>query len=255
MTVADIIDGAFAILKIRPRTIVVITAVFVIPLELFAAYLNRQNYTDDVGEILEASGNTPFGAFLIISVLGWLIMPFVAAAIAHVVSSWYAAGDLDSSTALRRTFAQTPALLGAFVAIHLIEIVGVVVLVLPVVTIYVVTAPAIAVEGLGAFAGMQRSFELVRRRFWPVLGIIVLGWLVESALGFAIGAVPQLFATLLTERFDWIIVALFNIAAGIITTSVVAGASVLLYLDLRVRTEAMDLVMASEEHFDQSGLT
>ena len=250
MTTADVVDGSFAILKARPRTIVVIAAVFVVPLELFTAYLNRRNYTDDIGDVFSANNNTDMGALVLAMFLGWLIAPFVAAAIAHVVASWYADGDLSSSDALGRMVRQFFPLMGAFIGVHILELFGILVGLLPVVTLFVVTAPAIAIEDLGPIAGMKRSVALVRTRF-SIIGIIVVSMLIEFVIGFAIGAVPQLFASLLTERFDWIIIALFNMAAGIITTSFVAGVSVLLYLDLRVRSEAMDLMMLADEHFEQ----
>ncbi len=41
MTVPDILDGGFAILKRAPATIIGLTAVFVVPVQGLGAWLNR----------------------------------------------------------------------------------------------------------------------------------------------------------------------------------------------------------------------
>ena len=41
MTVSDILDGGFAILKRAPATIIGLTAVFVVPVQALGAWLNR----------------------------------------------------------------------------------------------------------------------------------------------------------------------------------------------------------------------
>src|SRR5437762_4971579 len=41
MTLSDVLDGAFKLLKANARTVLTVTAVFVVPIQLIAAYLQR----------------------------------------------------------------------------------------------------------------------------------------------------------------------------------------------------------------------
>ena len=41
MTVSDILDGGFAIMKRAPATVIGLTAVFVVPVQALGAWLNR----------------------------------------------------------------------------------------------------------------------------------------------------------------------------------------------------------------------
>src|SRR3954465_14902015 len=41
MTVSDVLDGAFKLLKANLRTIMIVTAVFIVPLQLISAFVQR----------------------------------------------------------------------------------------------------------------------------------------------------------------------------------------------------------------------
>ncbi len=107
---------------------------------------------------------------------------------------------------------------------------------------FFVTAPAIVLEGVGPFAGLRRSAQLVRRRFWPTVALVLLLWVVLALFDEAIGAVPSLIALLPgSDRFLWVAVALTGLISGVLLVPVAAAAATLWYLDLRVRTEGLDL--------------
>ena len=102
---------------------------------------------------------------------------------------------------------------------------------------------------------MRRSARLVSRRFWRVLGLALLSVLVEWFFETAIGLLPSLFALFLgTDGIGWVLSAAVAILTQLITMPVVAGITVLIYLDLRVRTEGLDLELDAIEAFPAASL-
>ena len=117
-------------------------------------------------------------------------------------------------------------------------------------TWFLVTAPVMGAEGLGPIEAMRRSARLVSRRFWTVLGLALLSVLVESLVEIAIGFLPTFVSYLLgTDGIGWVLPAVVAILTTLITMPVVAGITVLIYIDLRVRTEGLDLELEAIEAF------
>ena len=248
------------ILKRAPATIIGLTALFVIPLQVLGAFLGRG--TDGIlAEELVEEGNATvdFGptlasgaSALVVQLGSMLALVVVAAAIARLVSAWYVGHDLTTSELLRATLPLTWALFASCVLVHLLEAVAIVGLVLPlaVMTWFLVTAPVIGAERVGPIRAMRRSVRLVNRRFWPVLGAALLGYLVELLFVYAIGLLPLVASLFIgTEGIAWVIPAAVGVATQLITMPFVASVTVLIYLDLRVRTEGLDLELRAGEAF------
>ena len=262
MTIGDILDGAFAVIKARPRVVLTIVVVFVVPLQILIAYLQRDalaglSLLDALDEPTQgASADAGGDLGLAISLLGpMLVLPFVAGAIARLVSAWYAGGDPSAGEAMLAAGRRWWALAAATLLALPLKLAGLVVLVLPglmVVTVFLVTAPAIVVEDLGPIAGMRRSWRLTVRRFWPSMGVAVLSGLVAYLMGQALGAVTTLVGAELSPAFGWILVAAGTSAIALLTTPFVAAATVLVYLDLRIRSEGLDLELAAREHLTRA---
>jgi hypothetical protein len=113
-------------------------------------------------------------------------------------------------------------------------------------------APAIIVlERLDIVAAVQRSFALVKRDFWRILGIRVLAVLVAQLIASAV-AIPFSFGgqilLLAASSTSVMLIALMLLSIGsavsqIITAPFSAGVVVLQYTDSRIRSEAFDLVL------------
>ena len=116
---------------------------------------------------------------------------------------------------------------------------------------WAVAAPALLLEQIGVFASLARSFRLVRGSFWRVLGIGLLTALITSiirqlfVLPFGlIGAL--LSSTQDSDSFAGSLIQLLvsdvgTILAGAVLYPFAAGVSALLYLDLRMRREGLDV--------------
>jgi hypothetical protein len=73
---------------------------------------------------------------------------------------------------------------------------------------------------------------------------------VEQLFLTAIGGIPS-FASLFfgTEGIGWILPAAVGVVSSLVTMPLVAGITVLIYLDLRVRTEGLDLELRAADAF------
>jgi hypothetical protein len=118
-------------------------------------------------------------------------------------------------------------------------------------------APAIVLEGHGVFAGLRRSFALTKGvAFWRVLGITFLAAIVAQFVGELLAVPFTMVALVITavaaqgsETGQIAVTFLSHLSAllsGAVTTPFVAAVTGLLYIDRRMRLEALDVVLLRE---------
>lgn len=254
MTVADVLDGGFAVLKARPLRILGMTAALVVPVNVLLGLVFRDSmestgfelWTEDptvAGEMGQTSGSSPL-ATLLLYVLSGLVLVAVTAAITHLVVSW-AGGHDPSSRELGASAARHwwP-LLASFLVVSLATLAAALLCVVPVLFVgplFVATTPAVAAEGVGPLVAVGRSTSLVTRRYWPVMGTTLLLGIVAVIVSIVLSFVPTALGELLFGVAPWPLLVLGQIASHIVVVPFVGAASALLYLDLRVRTEGLDI--------------
>jgi hypothetical protein len=145
----------------------------------------------------------------------------------------------------------------AGVILLLLGVVALIAVVLAFSTKVSMAGPAIVLEGHGALAGLRRSFALTRgAAFWRILGITLLAGIMASIVGSLLGlpfsAVGIGIAALAgqdTEKGQMVVAFVSHLSAllsGAITTPFVAAVTGLLYIDRRMRLEALDVVLLRE---------
>ena len=262
MTFGDILDGSFKLLKANLRTIVLVSAVFLIPVNLLAAFFQRDllgghgflRLMNDPSLLQEAAYTGPSNAALVGAVLAVLasvlVTPFVGGAVSRVVASSYLGDELAPGAAMRATWARFLALLGAFLLTLVLKGVGLLfclVGALVPMTFFLVTTPAVMVEELGPVQSMARSVGLVRTRFWQVMGVGIVSGLLASLLGNILSTPFTVAALAIGYRWGWILAAIGAILPALVTTPFVAIVATLVYFDLRIRNEGFDLQMIAAE--------
>lgn len=262
LTAADMLDGGLRAWKLAPGTMVALAALFVVPAQVALGVLTRDAVDDtsirtSFADAFAATGpddvETGFagGAFVVGMVLNGLALALVTAGVARLITGWYVGhrhrfGTLATG-ALRRSWA----LIVAWGLVHVVEAVFAVGLLVPAVvamTWYAVVSPVIACEGAGPLRAMRRSYGLCKRRFGVVLGLCLLTALVDAVLSFALGALGALYLELGWPA-GWAVNTAVASASLLVTTPFVAGVATLLYLDLRVRTEGLDIELAVAQRF------
>ncbi|MEV0849617.1 glycerophosphoryl diester phosphodiesterase membrane domain-containing protein [Streptomyces sp. NPDC049954] len=124
---------------------------------------------------------------------------------------------------------------------------------------FVLASPALMLEKQGVIASLRRSAKLVRGSWWRVFGIqlltLVLAVMVQGIIGIPFGLIAAVFGgdqvgNFLVEGgdFGWtylIVSAVGTVIATTFTFPITAGVTVLLYVDQRIRREALDIELAS----------
>ncbi|MFK8846996.1 hypothetical protein [Streptomyces sp. Ac-502] len=119
-------------------------------------------------------------------------------------------------------------------------------------------APALMLEKQGVIASMRRSAKLVRGAWWRILGIQLLTHLLIAVVQMIVQVPATIVAVLLGgESFTawtegngdtgWtflIVLAVGTVITSAVTYPVSAGVTSLLYMDQRIRREALDLELA-----------
>jgi hypothetical protein len=116
---------------------------------------------------------------------------------------------------------------------------------------WAVAAPALLLENLGVFAALRRSYRLVRRSFWRVFGIglltAVIAYIVRQIFTLPFSLIGGLLIGFRDDQgFSGALIQLLitdvgTILAGAVLYPFTAGVAALLYLDLRMRTEGLDV--------------
>lgn len=119
-------------------------------------------------------------------------------------------------------------------------------------------SPALMLEKQSIVKSMSRSTKLVRGSWWRVLGIQLLAGIIANIVA-AIIVVPFTFLAAAlsgegvggfvngTGDLGWtflIISGIGSVIGSMITFPITAGVTVLLYIDQRIRREALDLELA-----------
>jgi hypothetical protein len=140
----------------------------------------------------------------------------------------------------------------------------------------VVATPAVILEGQGPRASLGRSWRLTKRSWWRVFGILLLVELIvlvaSAILGVPFdilravvgsgsggsaggGGLTVVFGTHTTSTSfaATIITAVGGIVSASVTRPVLAGAVALLYVDLRMRREGLDITLQGASSQPDSG--
>lgn len=119
-------------------------------------------------------------------------------------------------------------------------------------------APALLLEELRPIEAIRRSWRLVRGSAWRVLGVLLVAAIIaavaQAVLGTPFSLVSQV--VLISQGGDSatpaggamaasvLIASLGSIAGGVVVTPFLAAVTGLLYIDLRIRREGLDVVLA-----------
>jgi hypothetical protein len=163
MTLPDILDGAFKLLRTNARTVLTITAAFVVPIQVVSAFLQRDLFggraiTDFVSDpsatdAADASNAGDIAATVVALAATVLVLPFVAGAVSRVVAASYLGDDVEPGEALRAAARRWWSLVASWILVHLFEaIVWIAVVLVAIVMIAAGVDGWVALVGLGLVA-------------------------------------------------------------------------------------------------------
>jgi hypothetical protein len=264
LAVGEILDHAIQVYRKNFRAFVTMTAVVVVPLQIVSVLITlsarptRQTTTfttfdgSTVTNRLTTSHDAAVqvGAALLVLCLGLAAGRLAVGACTRGVADAYLGGApanaRDSLTVALHRF-------GSLLLLELLTFpaiaVGLVFCIAPGVWLWVswlVATPVLLVEGVKPTRALGRSFELIKPRWWPAFGL----GLVAVIFQFTVNMSLRLLLIALLLRNQGSSSTAYIVASGVIsatsalfTTPVIAAAFVILYFDLRVRAEGLDLQM------------
>ncbi len=259
--VGEVLDVAFKIYKRHAVPLFKIVLFVVLPLQLLGAivFLSTVDDPDAVtgfGEFDSNSDTEAAGAVVgtvVVSVLGGLAVLLATAACMKAVADAYLRRTPDWKESLRAARSRLGSLIWLTVLFFLLLIPAFIALVIPGIWLaiaWTVAYPVLMLEGIRGRKALGRSYRLVKGRWWPSFGVVVISYLIAAMLQFIVGAlmaVLLLFGVEDSLLGTVVVNAVGNTIAGVIATPFQAAAVALLYFDLRVRKEGLDIELLARD--------
>ncbi len=121
-------------------------------------------------------------------------------------------------------------------------------------TMLSLVTPVVVLENERPVRALARSWQLVRRSFWRVFGITLLAGIIVAIAGGILQLPFTFFGAVLGSGTGGIVILVIGaIAAGTVTRPITAGVTVLLYVDMRMRKEGLDLALRTASGSGQPG--
>jgi hypothetical protein len=218
-TPGEIWSEAFRIYKENAANLLLIVAVVVVPLTLVSA-------------VIVQTGTT-IVSLLVGAAIGIIIWAVLQAAILRGAAQATIGDTVDIEASYRWGLARFGSVLLVALLVGIVVAVGFLLLIIPGFIFLVflsVSEPALIVENRRGTEAMSRSWNLVRGHFWHALVVILVAAIITGVIQGILSAIGG---------DNWFVAWIFTAIAQIITAPFTALVTVLLYLDLRARSEAL----------------
>ncbi len=257
MTIGDILDNSFEVVKLRPRTVLLAHAALAVPLYLVLLVLTTDPMF--IGGFVGPFSLPTLTDFSDRDLLALPILfagpPFVTACagvmMGRLVQLWYVGHEATSTELLKFLIKRMPAVIAAFVLIHLAEAVGLAaagVGLFMAMAFFALTSPILGMEPeTGPITAMKRSASLCSRRPGRVVAVLLVGAVVSLTLTYTMA--PLSIGSALDGVAGRAIWALSGIVLLTVTAPIQGAMMVFLYLDIRVQAEGLDLELRAAEGF------
>lgn len=257
MGVGELIDAAVNLYRVHWKTLMGIVAFVMVPFAFVQSFvLSRAGGGVFTGfDPTSTTEPTPKDvsalllAVLFSAVQGLLLQPFLTAAIARAVADAYLGTEATVGSTYRYAVGRFHSILWVTFLAGIASLGGLLLLIVPGVIFYVrlLFGPAVVVvEGTKGTSALGRSWRLARGRFWKLFGVLLLTYLLITAVGgtlaFGVAALSGL-----AGPVGWVLDAAAASAVEIVSRPLLTIIIVLLYFDLRIRKEGLDLALMAQE--------
>lgn len=254
LSVGEVLDAGFRLLRHRFRDLLLCVLVPVLPLSILGTIILASSTEGafDPDATAEPASGTTIAAGLVNAVLQGLVIALAVAACFKVVSAAYLGERTTVGESLRFGLGQVVPLVVASILIMLAVTLGMILLIIPGIFLAVrwaMTFPAIVFEREGPAGGPGRSWRLTKGHFWRTFGTLAIVFLLVLVVSLVLEAV--LTAVLLAFGDPGEVVAasistLVSVIATAVTYPLWAAVLTVMYYDLRVRNEGFDLRLLAE---------
>ncbi len=262
LRVGEILDAAIKIYLRNARVLMAAAATVVVPLQILTALVLMSTYSSgsDINVGFSNVGTTAthaevaarLGSSAIVELFAIIGTTFTLATSVKAISDSYLGAAADYRTSISFGARRLLPLLAMLILYYLGLIVGFILLIIPGIWLYAswsVATPALLIERRNPFRALGRSLGLVRGRWWPTAGVLLIASVMVAVLSGVIEGL--LTAVALTSHpsivFASVIVALAAAVSTIVLNPFSATVITVLYYDLRVRHEGLDVQLLAEQ--------
>ena len=259
--VGEILDVAFKIYKRHAIPLFKIVLFVVLPLQVLGALIFLSTVDDPdavtgLGEFETNSDTEAAGAVIgtvVVNVLGGLAVLLATAACTKAVADAYLRKTPEWKESLHAARRRFGSLLWLSLLYGLLLIPAFVALIIPGIWLaiaWTLAYPVLMLEGIRGRKALGRSYRLVKGRWWPTFGVVLISFMIAGLLQFVVGALMAVVLLVGVEDSllgTVLVNALGTTIAGVIATPFQAAAVALLYFDLRVRKEGLDIELLARD--------
>jgi hypothetical protein len=241
-TLGEILSAAFNIYKANASKLLLIVAVVVVPLSFVSALFSGVVFagtkrTVGILGTQRVVTDRSFGLFvagaLVTAIISVIISAALQAAILRAAAQATIGDPVDPEESYRFGFKRLGSVFLVSLLVGLAVAGGFILLVIPGIiflVLFSVSVPVLIVENRRGRAAMSRSWNLAKGYFWHALGVIIVAAIITGVISGIISSIGG---------SAWVVRWIFTAIAQILTAPFSALVSVLLYLDLRARSEAL----------------
>lgn len=248
MTVADVLDGGFRLLRAAPAA--VLAPALVVAVLVAVADTAVRLAVDPAATEVGAVGGALASALLVqlvAAALGTVGVAAVGCFVAGVLVCTLEGTAPRLPAVWRLVRGRLPVAVAVGVVVALTQTVALAFCVVPGVWLWglwALAVPAVVVERASVFGALGRSRQL--EGFWRVFGLRLLAVVATTAFGYLFGVPATLLAGLdaTSTTLDAAITALGTLLTSAVVLPLRAAVDVMLYLDQRIRREAFDVTVA-----------
>jgi hypothetical protein len=261
LRVGEILDAGIKVYLRNARTLIGLTALVVVPFQALSAVVLLSTVSAgsevprgfaSIGSVQRSNHTTSLGGSTILDLTGLLITALTTAACVKAISDIYLDQPTDIGTSLRFALRRLGSLLWLEIMTYVLLALAFVAIIIPGIWLYAawsVAVPALLIEGCRGWGALRRSFRLVRGRWWPTAGVLLVAAFMTSVISGALEG--GLVAISLTSGASVVLtVVVVSLAAGLasmLTRPFQAAVITVLYYDLRVRHEGYDVALLAEQ--------
>lgn len=259
LRIGEILDASIKITTRNFLALAKIVAITTIPIQVVSAFISISTLSEDslegsttAGSELDSDAWVEFSGNIVVSLLGIVATLVALSACTRIVAGAYFGDETGWRDSLRYAARRLPALLWVGLLCGLMVAVGALGCIIPGIWLavsYSVAIPALLIENTRGVKALKRSFNLVRRRWWPTFAVLLLGFLLINIVTTVV-SLPTIGVLLAGDDPNLLVFVVLASITGVIGTILtqpfMVAMLVLVYLDLRVRKEGLDLQILAE---------
>jgi len=260
LSLGEVLDGAFTIYRRQFVSLFLTALAPQIPMIVLVGL-----YYGFIGSFAGAAGTGPdLSDATMTAVIAAMVVLFPIAAIGTAtsvggvtfqVARAYTGAPVTTGDAIRRGFQRSLPMVGAYVVVFILSMFGLLAFIVGFFVVWIASfavAPAVVLERRGPIEAISRSWALIKGAWGEVFLVMFIASMISALPGSAVGMFAVIGGVVISKGDPDTLMAAQAVGQVLsqitrtLTFPFSLGATVLLYYDRRVRTEALDVQMMAE---------